>query len=485
MPIIPGHRLRSSGLLIYLGTYPILRVDTGQFVEYHLAHPATFLTIAHGLLLLLNAMTLVYLVRFRMSGAPSVGLQLGTVAGFLYFALHPLAFDSLLIWSHNSFSFAFGTLLLALLYRLLLDTPAPKVIPPTRLVLLSLGAGLLASFTIYLSAWTLAFIAIVAAFHTLRGATWRSAASSVALVVAGAAAGFLLGVLPLLPRMAYFMDWIFAITSHAHPYLLVAPELPLLTQWGISFRSLLDQLLPAFAGVLLLSVIAIVTVVRRRGKTQQDPASLAIALVLPIVCILLTVAVVDHPKVEYMLAVTALLPVLALAVVNLHQPLLAVHRSWERAIVAVVLIGTAASLAFAMAGHARRSADIARIEKKTAELQHALAVKQGRGLQGLVVVWTYGTYSPCFSLWFANDSTDNAFRREIGKQCPRQIAYDYFAEMVIPRQGAQQLNEKAWDMVIGCSEAFKKPELARLQRVEAFPDLQLSCGELTVAYSEP
>jgi hypothetical protein len=57
--------------------------------------------------------------------------------------------------------------------------------------------------------------------------------------------------------------------------------------------------------------------------------------------------------------------------------------------------------------------------------------------------------------------------------------------MVIPRQGTRKLEERAWDMAISRGEAFAKPELARLARIQKFLQLQLSCGELVVAHRQP
>jgi hypothetical protein len=478
----PGSPLEVLGTALYTLTLPFLRMDINAFIRFHLVHPRIFLTVAHGFLVLASAVTLSILTGVGLSNRRSAPGMFGIALGLMYFAVHPMAFESLMLWSHNSFSFAFGTLLSALLYRLLYSIPSGKAIPWQPLAWLSIGAGLLASITIYLAAWAVGYAVIVVIWCVLSAAPRSKAWGSVLVVALGSLAGFTLGVLPVLHRLSEFADWIAALLTHESTYLLTAPDQPLLAQWTDNLTGLVRQLPVLFSVGLGLSAMAGLALVRWRRSLQEQPASWSVALGLMFQCLLLTVFILDHPKPDYMLAVAATQPVLVWSILELHGRAPLVSRVLRNVFVTLVLTGVVAALIASAARHADKARSIARVERQVNLLQDEYAASQRRHPQSLVMVWTYGTYSPCFSWWFGNDSTDNAFRREIGKLCPRQLALDIFGQMVIPRQGARPLEQTGWDMIVGCRDAFTIPALKDLPHVESFPELDLSCGDLTVAY---
>lgn len=481
----PGAPVEVLGTLIYSALYSVQGLSLDRFVGFHLDHPGAFLGLAHGLMLLLSCVTLVGLVAFGARGRGSAAGVLGALVPFLYFVTHPLAFDALVLWSHNSFSFALGTLLLVLLYGLLPQASGASSIPTRRLAALGLAVGVFATFTIYLAAWIVAFVVIVVTWSALNRLRLQQAMGWLAILLVSSGAGLALGVFPLLHRLPYFMDWIAAVLTHSHPYLLTAADQPVMTQWAQSLTRLVGQLPMLFLVYLALAAIAVGTMISRRGHWRSDPASFSMLIGLLTASSVLLIAILDHAKPEFMLAVAALLPVLALVLVHLHLAYLTSHKALRVGLAICMVVGLVGSLASALIRHRDKSRGIAQAIHMTDALERVYANTQGRGMQSLVVVWTYGTYSPCFSLWFGNDSTDNAFRREIGRLCPRQLAYDYFAEMVIPRQGAMPLATRSWDIVFGCSEAFDKPELAALPGRQTFPELPLACGPLSVAYRQP
>jgi hypothetical protein len=48
----------------------------------------------------------------------------------------------------------------------------------------------------------------------------------------------------------------------------------------------------------------------------------------------------------------------------------------------------------------------------------------------LEIYWTYGTYSPCYSLWFGNDFSKRRYTDEILNQCPNDLQYDIWDETI-------------------------------------------------------
>lgn len=478
----PGSPLEVAGTAFYALTFPFLRMDTDGFIRYHLMHPRAFLTIAHGFLLLVNAAGLLSLLRMVFSARRVGSHVLGAGIALMYFAIHPMAFGSLMLWSHNSFSFALGVPLLVTLYRLLLGAPAKTAVPWRSLAVLSIAAGFLASITIYLAAWICGCVIVVAVWSALSGISPRRGLLLLVSVVLGGAAGFLLGVLPVLNRMQGFLDWIVALLSHQSPYLLRAQSSPLPAQWVANLIYLMQQLPVLFIVMPILAIAAVIAFWRWHRRWRADPASWAVMLGSLSICLLLMVFIMDHPKSDFMLAVAAVQPVLALALLNIYSAQAIEHHVWRQAAAWLIVGAAAVALLSSVLQHERKAALITSVEQQTALLQDTYAREQGRDQQGLVVVWTYGTYSPCFSWWFGNDSADNAFRKEIGRLCPRQLALDLWSGMVIPRQGARSLEQASWDMIIGCADAFKIPALSNLPFVKSYPELPLACGNLTVAY---
>jgi hypothetical protein len=478
----PGGPLEAMGTAIYGLTFPFLGMRVGDFVDFHLGHPRVFLTLAHGVILVLSLLTTAYVLETWSLRGRSSPLFLGAAVALTYFAVHPMAFDSLVVWSHNSLSFALGTILLAMLYRLLTDLPPRQSVPLKSLAALSLGMGFMSAITIYLAASIAGCLVIVAVWAGLAGVPRREMWKALGVVVLGSLAGFVVGILPLWQRMPVFFDWIGALLTHRSAYLLGAPDQPLLARWTANLVEL-TRALPALVGSsIVLAVLALIAIVRRSKDWRRHAASWAVIAGLLFQSLLLSVFILDHPKPDYMLAVAAVMPVLVMAVLDIYRQDGSIGRVLRVAATVFILSGVAVNLIAAMTQHADRATTIERIASKTTLLQEEYARQEGRDARSLVVVWTYGTYAPCFSWWFGNDATDNAFRREIGQLCPRQLALDIWSEQVVPRQGARRIEQTPWDMIIGCSQAFSIPSLQNLRGTVSYPDMPLSCGSLSVAY---
>jgi hypothetical protein len=96
---------------------PTLQLGSDAFWTYVIAHPESFLRVAHGLLAVGSAATagLMCLRAFKLEHRSDVVIALGAGASFFVF-LPSYAFSTLSFWTHNSFNFPAGTLLLLLMF---------------------------------------------------------------------------------------------------------------------------------------------------------------------------------------------------------------------------------------------------------------------------------------------------------------------------------------------------------------------------------
>lgn len=473
----PGTPLEVIGSAIYALTYPWLGRSGESFVLYQLQNPGLFLTLAHGFLLVASGACLAYLAWMRRKDA----VLLPAALGALYFAIHPEAFATLVTWSHNSFAFAFGTLYLAVLYRAL--TRAPSGLTVLQLVGFGVWAGLLATVTIYLAAWILGAMAIVVITCRLRAlGAWKSLGSAGMLLLAGIA-GFFVGVLPVLAHMPYFFGWIGSLLSHRDLYLVGSVSRPPIERLAANFVWLFQRAPQLFITVALLIGLAAAAFGMWRKRIPAAPVAWAFVAGTIGMIVLLTGFILDHPKLEFMISVAAVTPMLAVALFDIFESGQAISPWIERAVAALIFVGVLVALGVGILDQEAKAARIAQVSAQTDAAIATYAEETGRPRSDLMVLWAYRSYSPCFALWFGNESTAKAFSRELRQLCYRQFELNIYGQNVVSGPGARPLADYKWDMIVGCADAFQIPLLRDLPYVERFPDAQIECGSLTIAYN--
>jgi hypothetical protein len=480
----PGAPLEVIGSAIYAATYPVLGRTPDAFIRYQLENPGLFLTLAHGFLLAASIACIGYFVTAGVFAKGRRGdiLEVSALA-LMYFAVHPLSFPSLVVWSHNSFNFAFGTLVLVILFRKLRDGPPDREMPRRQLILLGLAAGLLSGITIYMASWAVSMLAVVAILYWLRRISWRRILAACITLALSSVVGFALAVLPVITRVPAFFSWIKALMTHENRYLLGPEDVPLLVRMPVSFVQLFHELPVLFVSTAIIAGLAIVgLVVVWRSPSRRHPELWALTLGLLLQIGLLTGFILDHPKAEYMLSVAAIVPVLAMAVLEIFKSQPAISRILRPLLIALIFVGLVVSFAESVSAQQANVTRISQIEAQTTQTRQTYAQALGRAPADLFVLWTYRSYSPCFSLWFGNDSTGRAFRKEIGEICYRQYELNVWSQKVVSSQGVSAIGDAKWDLIIGCEDGFKIPVLANQPVTETFPSLKLECGSLKVAF---
>ncbi len=434
----PGTPLEIIGTIILLATRLFLPNHQGSFILYHLQHPELFLGLARGFIVLSS---LGCALLFFYTARESKRLEDVLIAASLvmmFFVIHPDSFSTLTIWSHNSFNFAFGTLLLIILFGIL---DAPGEIPQWKIAGIGLGMGALTSITIYFAAWIAGALIAIMVFHRLQKLSWRKTILAAIGIVASSLAGFFLATLPILNLYPAFGSWITGLIFHQGIYGsgaegITSPSL-LLANFSMLVRDL--PILFAAAGIELF--LLLFALIRWRREISQKPRAWAMAAGLTFMLLLLTVVIAKHPMDIYMLSLAAILPVLMMTLMDIFQYDPSSRRVLGRALIVVLLAGLVISFSVSLVNR-RNYADYIR----NAVAQTSLALQNygastGRTPDELYVYWTYGTYSPCQSLQFGDNGTSEEITNDIKNICDHQRGISIWANRV-------KVFQKKWDILI-------------------------------------
>lgn len=480
----PGTPVEMVGTAIYALTYPILGRGTDAFVRYHLENPGVFLTLAHGFVLFASIFCLWSFSSLVRSGRGWEDAVLSAALAAMYFALHSQSFSALTLWSHNSFGYALGALWLVVLFNLLHGARPDALLRVRDLIGLGLWAGILASITIYMAAWLLCLVVTLLSLYRLRGLSWGRTLGASLVASTSGLAGFGFAVVPSWNRMPAFFKGISDLLTHQGGAEIGSGQ-SLTARLAAGLSDLYSQVPILFISIAVWILLAGIALVVWRKRIHERPELWALALGLVAQITLLTVLILDHPRAIYMLSVAASVPILALVVLRIFEHQAQTSRLLNRFTIGFVSVAVVWSYYGASVQQQADTLRISRIVDQTAQAARQYAQALGRQPSDLYVLWTYRSYSPCFSLWFGNDSTGRVFRREVGHLCYRQYEFNIWSQKVVSGQGVSSLADAKWDLIVGCADGFKTPALASLATTESFPALQLECGSLTLGFNAP
>ena len=443
----PGTPVELIGTVILALMRPTLQLGSDAFWTYVIAHPESFLRVAHGLLAVGSAATagLMCLRAFKLEHRSDVVIALGAGASFFVF-LPSYAFSTLSFWTHNSFNFPAGTLLLLLMF---IRLRTGKPVQAWEIALAGIATGALTAVQLYFATWVLGAAVCLAVYMALggRGAI-RSLVGGAGVCVA-AGAGFLMATGPILHKYREFSWWVKSLIVHQGRFgrgpVGVPSAASMLTSlgalWGESGRIFV-------AGVLVVGLLGLAGYLnRRQTRTQPGWWALAVALSLQLVLALLLIA--KHPAPMYLLApaaIAAILLILALEVFRQHGPRL---RLLCVGIGAVVLVLFLSDLLRAANGH---RAEVAAFELRVSEIEQHVAseaARLGKSPDSMLILWGFGLESRCYALRFGDRYTGRAFREEINETCARDWAYEASVDLAELPDGSRSLAEaQGWDLLI-------------------------------------
>jgi len=77
--------------------------------------------------------------------------------------------------------------------------------------------------------------------------------------------------------------------------------------------------------------------------------------------------------------------------------------------------------------------------------------------EDIKILWTYGSYSGCYSLWLGNDSARKVFTEEIGRLCPNEYNLHIWNRTVTSPKGVKSFDEfQEWDLIAGSPVTLKQ-----------------------------
>jgi hypothetical protein len=441
----PGTPVQLIGSFLLALAYPFFR-SREAFIQFFLARPGAFFLMANIFLLganLLCAMVFYKTVKETLRQNRVLGAMAITL---LFFVAHPLGYQSLTLWSHNSLNYPIGTLLLIWLYRELRNG---QDIKHTKLILLGLACGILAIAQIYFFAWIVAGVFTIFIYVLRLGKGFKQAVISGLYMSLGGLIGILLMLIPIHKELPRFAKWIGSIVTHLGIYgsgesgVFSLSLIPLsISFWWATIRFMIILLLVIVAILGLFAFWARKTVTR----IPVGDYSMTIGLLLQIGIILLLM-IKASVKLRYSLSLAGILPMLILLTVKLLE-----STPWKTSLVfKAAYILTLAGVIISLYNQKENVDYWSQLEKDTQKSKdravNRFAKKMGMKEEDVVVVYAYATPLKCAGLLQASNWT-GSFKNELEKVCPNQYAvWDSNIELntAVPVRAITDID---WDIVV-------------------------------------
>lgn len=444
----PGTPVHLIGSLLLALTLPFFK-SRAAFIAYHIAHPETFFLMANIFLLAMNSLTAILFYKTVASGLKKDKTLWGLALSLMFFGLHPQSYESLTFWSHNSFNYPFGALWLILFYRRLSPN---RPLGWKRLALFGFAAGVLGMTQMYFLGWLAAGTLTTLIFSLRLGKSIRQASGDTAWFIGGGLLGIAAMLAPIAHEIPRFVSWFTRILTNTGVYgsgaagiytLEMIPQS--LEFWWQNLPALMSYLLAA-----LTLLTALFLLKPRIAAWEISPADQAMLIgLLAQVAMLLAVFSKLYPKLRYMLALAAVLPILFFLLIKLLETAPPGLTPLKRALALIALIAVIAALPGALNTQTKKA-----FVQRDAALARSLVVTKLAQLRQLpeaeiVVVYGSGTPIKCAGLLMANNWI-RAFDREIARLCPNQFSiYDSPVEIELNiLYPVPQLEEIAWDLVV-------------------------------------
>jgi hypothetical protein len=374
-----------------------------------------------------------------------VVIALGAGASFFVF-LPSYAFSTLSSWTHNSFNFPAGTLLLLLLW---IRLRTGKPVQAWEITLAGIAAGVLTAVQLYFATWVMGAALALAVYMLLTGGgPLRSLAAGVG-VSAGAGVGFLAATGPILHKYREFSWWVKSLITHQGIYGRGPVGAPSAARLLANLGDLGGESLWFLAAVALVLGLLCVAGYLNRRQLRIQSGWWAFALALPVQLAVALLLIAKHPAPVYLLApaaIASMLLILALEVLRQHGKR---YRLLCAGIAGLVLVLFMTDLLDAVARH---RAEVSALEQRIAETDQQIASQAahlGKNPDSMLILWGYGVESRCYALRFGDRYTGRAFRDEINDTCANDWAYEASVDLAELPDGSRPLGEAhGWDLLI-------------------------------------
>lgn len=446
----PGTPVQIIGSMFLALTIPFFGNGQG-LVEYHLARPEVFFSIANLFLVITNGLTVILLYRLATKVVNANPVFAGIAVSLVYFAIHPLSTRMLTYWQHNALYFPLGTLWWVLVYQKIIHGKFSN----KNHFIFGAAAGVLANIQIFFIPMIVSSILLSFLHAQQEGQSVKKGLIGAGYAILGNLAGIAAMILPIYRELPRFWNWISGIIFSESLYgdgresfftfdaLLFA-----LQRWPE------DNIVLILFGVLLLAGL-LMGLYFCKKENSRPPANLSILLISLLVQVLFLAVLITrgYARPRYSLALAALLPVFFLAVLQLIELSKQHMKRIRQVIFALVIVGALLTTQAEM----KRQYDKHTLEVELAT-SRSIVIKSYAEQYNLpedeiTIVYAYGTPLKCASLVLANDWLA-LFDKEISALCPNQYAIytDGASVNLNSNRALTSIKEIDWDIVVSSGE---------------------------------
>jgi len=451
----PGTPVELIGTFLMGLMRPFVGLRSDSYILYLLENPEKFFLVGYAFLTIASMATIIMLSRFSLRLETTRDVLQGAGIGALFFVLlPPISYSTLLNWSHNSFNFAFGSLLLLGLYLVLLREKLPSL---QAVAALGFGAGVLTAVQLYFSTWVIGIALSVGIYIYLTSKRFTKTILYSSSVIVSSVVGFILSTLPILHRYREFTWWIKSLIFHQGKYGYGASGITTLPKLFHNLTDLVKSMpLPYLSSLFLVTLLAI-AVWHLRSSLSKRPEWIALSIGLTIQLIITHILILKHPATTYLLAIAAILPFILALSVSAFQNNRGKMSFFISGLSILVLLSFAYGALRMASSRIEFSNRLSNLVEEATQMRFMVAEEAGKSQESIAVLWGYGTASSCFALRFGDIYSGGVFDSEIENICPDDWMYDVWSEKAILPNGPQDLiNSDEWDLLV--VPAKKRPQ---------------------------
>jgi hypothetical protein len=443
----PGTPVELVGTIILALMRPFTRLGSESYWISVLQDPGSFFMIADGLLTVFGMVTGFLLVRFAIIVRRWIDLLFAAVVGAVFFVSMPLtSFNTLVTWSHNSFTFTFGTLSWLIVW---LRLRKRTTLAGWELVVLGLSMGVLTAVQLYFVAWPIGVMLAIVLYTWVHERNPGRTLRVVCLFCVSVPIGFFIATLPIIHKYRELAWWVRRLLLHEGRYGSGPEGVISGGLLGSSLSQILDQSL-IFAVILLIGLVLLgAAAVFQKRTSHRGPDWCAPAVGISIQIVLAAFAVLRHPGGIYLLSIAALLPL----VYALAFDILRDQKAWaaylSTGISIAIVLGFSVTYVQALQGFDSMRMTIAADTQLVLDEKERLASGLDAPADELTTLWGYGTFSHCYALRFGDFYSEGIFSEEITGLCPHDWMYDVWSHQAALPGGIVDLaDSQAWDLLV-------------------------------------
>ncbi len=449
----PGTPVEIIGSVVLGFFYIFSGQSADEFIQSQLRNPEPFFVVVHIILTATSIFCALHLYNtaVSISSKEPSDLLLAAAISLLYFAIHPLAFSTLTLWHHAAFNFPFGTLYLTVLLKL---SQTKEDIPSSTIILLGLGAGFLTATMIYFAVWVVSSIIFIIVFYKTRKVNTTKTNNSILKLGTFSLLGFAMAMLPAANRIPYFIGWILNLIFHQGTYGGGEVGIISLVNLWVNFLNILSSM-PAFSIFIFCALLLFTqTAIKNKGQFQKAPGTWALAISLIIQIFILLALNLKHPDSNtffvnrYLLPIAATIPILTFLVTQLAKdnfPTLYTLSKYTT--ILFVLIGCFYFFIISVNDYNKKSEYISKSVQESSHVIEKYAQETNRPVKQINVLWTYETFSNCYSLWFGNELSGIIFSKEVKNICRQENALNIWNRGVIIDEKFINVENTQWDLI--------------------------------------